>query len=36
LALAIQDPTKDKGQLVFNLFGKYAASITVGLKHKDK
>lgn len=36
LALAIQDPTKDKGQLVFNLFGKYAAAITVGLKHKDK
>jgi hypothetical protein len=36
LALTIQDPTPDKGQLVFNLFGKYAASITVGLKHKDK
>jgi hypothetical protein len=36
LALTIQDPTPDKGQLVFNLFGKYASSITVGLKHKDK
>jgi hypothetical protein len=36
LALTIQDPTPEKGQLVFNLFGKYAAAITVGLKHKDK
>jgi hypothetical protein len=36
LGLAIQDPTPEKGQLVFNLFGKYSASITVGLKHKDK
>jgi hypothetical protein len=36
LALTIQDPTKDKGQLVFNLFGKYSAAITVGLLHKDK
>ena len=36
LALTIQDPTADKGQLVFNLFGKYSAAITVGLKHKDK
>jgi hypothetical protein len=36
LALTIQDPTPEKGQLVFNLFGKYAASITVGLKHKEK
>jgi hypothetical protein len=36
LALTIQDPTPEKGQLVFNLFGKYSAAITVGLKHKDK
>jgi hypothetical protein len=36
LALTIQDPTADKGQLVFNLFGKYSAAVTVGLKHKDK
>jgi hypothetical protein len=36
LALTIQDPTPEKGQLVLNLFGKYSASITVGLKHKDK
>lgn len=36
LALTIQDPTPDKGQLVFNLFGKYTAAVTVGLKHKDK
>lgn len=36
LALTIQDPTPEKGQLVFNLFGKYSSAITVGLKHKDK
>jgi hypothetical protein len=36
LALTIQDPTKDQAQLVLNLFGKYSASIPVGLKHKDK
>jgi hypothetical protein len=36
LALTIQDPTKDQGQLVFNLFGKYSASISVGLKQKRK
>jgi hypothetical protein len=36
LALTIQDPTPEKGQLVFNLFGKYSAAITVGLKHKEK
>jgi hypothetical protein len=35
LALTIQDPTATQGQLVFNLFGKYA-SMTVGLKTKDK
>jgi hypothetical protein len=36
LALTLQDPTADKGQLVLNLFGKYSASITVGLKAKAK
>jgi len=36
LALTIQDPTKDQAQLVLNLFGKYSASIPVGMKHKDK
>ena len=36
LALTLQDPAADKGQLVFNLFGKYSAAITVGLKAKAK
>ena len=36
LALTVQDPTKDQAQLVLNLFGKYSASVPIGLKHKDK
>jgi len=36
LALAIQDPTKDKAQLVFNIFGKYSSTIEIAHKHKDK
>jgi hypothetical protein len=34
LAITIQDPTKDQATLVFNIFEKYATSITIGHKHK--
>lgn len=36
LALAIQDPTKEKAQLVLNIFGKYASAIEISHKHKAK
>ena len=36
LALAIQEPGKDKADLVVNLFGKYAASFPIGFKHKPQ
>jgi len=36
LALAIEDPKKDSATLVFNIFGKYAASIPIAHKMEVK
>jgi hypothetical protein len=34
LALTVEDPKKDQATLVFNIFGKYAASIPIAHKMK--